>query len=144
MHYTLPIRKFAYDKIVDGSKKIEMRIRDIEVKNLKLNDTIEFVCDEHNERVVCLVHGIASFETFNDLIYNLPVELFGYKDKEEVKIRINRLYSNEEQLTNHVIGIFILPLQIRSLEKDREGEYLKVEGREKVPAKLLEREDNER
>ena len=112
--------KFSYDKIVNGSKRIEMRLFDEEHQKIKLNDVIEFICQENNERLLCLVRGLVVFERFDDLIALFPAKIFGYDNKEEVRVRINRRFSYEEQLINHVIGIIIMPLQVHTQQNIQE------------------------
>lgn len=123
MKHSMPIMKMAFDRIVNGRKKIEMRLWDEKRQELKLNDIIEFICTDTEEKVLCLVHGLAIFENFNDLIDNIPLELFGYDNKEEVKVRINRIYTYGEQLACHVVGIFIVPLQVSAVVHEDEGQY---------------------
>lgn len=124
MKHTMPIMKFAYDRIVKGTKRIEMRLFDEEHQKIRLNDVIELVCIDGGERLLCLVRGLVIFERFDDLIAFFPAKLFGYDNKEEVRVRINRRYSFEEQLTKHVVGIFIMPLQVGGIEKKHGDEYI--------------------
>lgn len=124
MKHIMHLMRFSYDKIVNGTKRVEMRLFDDEHKKIKLNDIIEFICEENNERVACLVRGLLVFERFDDLIELLPTKMFGYDNKEEIKIRIKRRYSFEEQLKKHVVGIIIMPLQVEQLENKHGDEYL--------------------
>ena len=112
MKHTMHLMRFAFDKIVNGTKRIEMRLFDEEHHKIKLNDVIEFICEDNGDRLICLVRGLLVFERFDDLIALLPVKIFGYDNKEEVRVRINRRFSYEEQLQNHVLGIVIMPLQV--------------------------------
>lgn len=112
MKHIMPIMKFAYDKIVNGTKHIEMRLWDSEHQKIHLNDVIEFVCNPGGDKVMCLVRGLVVCERFDDIIDLLPLKFFGYANKEEVKVRINRCYTFEEQLTNDVVGILIMPLHV--------------------------------
>ncbi len=120
MKHIMHLMKFSYDKIVNGSKRIEMRLFDAEHQKIKLNDVIEFICQENNERLLCLVRGLVVFERFDDLIALFPAKIFGYDNKEEVRVRINRRFSYEEQLINHVVGIIIMPLQVHTLQNIQE------------------------
>lgn len=40
----------------------------------------------------------------------LPPELFGYDDRKEVKVRVNRLFPKEETENNFAVGFFIRPV----------------------------------
>ena len=127
MKHTMYLMRFAFDKIVNGTKRVEVRLFDEEHQKIKLNDVLEFVCQETSERVVCLVRGILVFERCDDLVNLLPAKVFGYDNKEEVRLRLNRRFGFEEQLLNHVMGILIMPLQVSETEHE-DKEYVE-EGR---------------
>ncbi len=129
MKHTMYLMRFSFDKIVNGTKRIEVKLFDEEHQKIKLNDVIEFVCQDTNERVLCLVRGLLVFERCDDLVTLLPSKVFGYDNKEEVRIRLNRRFSFEEQLLNHVVGILIMPLQVSETERDKANEHLE-EGRD--------------
>lgn len=127
MKYRMTIRPLALKKIRENGKRIELRLLNEEWRKLRLHDVIEFVSEKEEDKLLCLVHGVIIFETFDEIIDSLPVRYFGYDNKEEVKIRINRLYPLQEQKNHNVIGIFIIPLQEYQLEKDRDSAYLSKE-----------------
>lgn len=124
MKHTMPIMKFAYDKIMDGSKHIEMRLLDDENQKIRLNDVIEFVCNETGNHLFCLVRGLMIMERFDDMIELLPLKLFGYDSKEEIKLRINRLYPLAQQFEHKTLGILLMPLQSEGVEKQNSNEYV--------------------
>lgn len=128
MKHTMYLMRFAFDKIVNGTKRVEVRLFDEEHHKIKLNDVIEFVCQETSERVLCLVRGILVFERCDDLVALLPAKVFGYDNKEEVRLRLNRRFSFEEQLLNHVLGLIIMPLQVAEVERMEDKEHIS-EGR---------------
>lgn len=130
MKHIIPIMRFSYDKIIHGTKRIEMRLYDEEYQKIHLNDIIEFVCSENGDRLLCLVRGVVVFERFDDIIELFPLRIFGYDNKEEVKVRINRRYSFEEQLRQHAMGIILMPLQDESIEKRQGDEYIPKERNE--------------
>lgn len=123
------LMRFSFDKIVNGTKRVEVKLFDEEHQKIKLNDVIEFVCQDTNERVLCLVRGLLVFERCDDLVALLPSKVFGYDNKEEVRIRLNRRFSFEEQLFNHVVGILIMPLQVSDTQRDKANEHVE-EGRD--------------
>ena len=129
MKHRMFLWRFAFDKIVNGTKRVEMRLFDQEHQKIKLNDVIEFVCQETQEKVLCLVRGLLVFERFDDLVALLPAQVFGYDNKEEVRIRINRRFSLEEQLTNHAMGIIFMPLQMDMTHHENDLEHIS-EGRD--------------
>lgn len=112
MKHTMYLMRFSFDKIVNGTKRIDVRLWDKEYQKIQLNDVIEFVCQDTKETVLCLVRGVLMVERCDDLIALLPAKFFGYDNKEEVRVRLNRLFKIEDQLLYHVIGIIIMPLQL--------------------------------
>ena len=124
MKHTMHLMRFSYDKIVNGTKRIDLRLFDDEYKKIKLNDIIEYVREDSNKKLICLVRGVVVCERFDDIIELLPVQIFGYDSKEEIKIRVRRIYSFEDQMTHHAIGTIIMPLQEESVENENEDEYL--------------------
>lgn len=144
MIHNLSLAKYSFDKIVAGTKKIELRLYDEKSRKIKLHDVIQFNCESNKERVWCLVRGVVVLENFNDLIDLLPVKLFGYDNREEVKLRIARLYPRESQVENHVVGFLIMPLQAESLEKEYDEEYLENKGRDMINFNFVTERNNER
>lgn len=129
MKHTMYLMRFSFDKIVNGTKRVDIRLLDQEYQKIRLNDVIEYVCQETNETVLCLVRGLLAVERCDDLIALLPAKVFGYDNKEEVRVRLNRLYRIEEQLLNHVLGIIIMPLQVDELGRENAKEHM-FEGRD--------------
>ncbi len=129
MKHTMYLMRFSFDKIVNGTKRVEVKLFDEDHQKIKLNDVIEFVCQDTDEKVLCLVRGLLVFERCDDLVALLPSKVFGYDNKEEVRIRLNRRFSFEEQLFNHVVGILIMPLQVSETQRDKANEHIE-EGRD--------------
>ena len=135
MKHRMVLWHFAFDKIVNGTKRVEMRLFDQEHQKIKLNDVIEFVCQDSDEKVLCLVRGLLVFERFDDLVALLPSQVFGYDNKEEVRIRISRRFSLEEQLINHAMGIIFMPLQMDMTSHENDLEHMS-EGRDEDEEQL--------
>lgn len=112
------LMRFSFDKIVNGTKRIDVRLLDKEYQKIQLNDVIEFVCQDTKETVLCLVRGVLAVERCDDLIALLPAKFFGYDNKEEVRVRLNRLFKIEDQLLYHVVGIIIMPLQMEKKQNE--------------------------
>ena len=118
MKHTMYLMRFSFDKIVNGTKRIDVRLLDKEYQKIQLNDVIEFVCQDTKETVLCLVRGVLAVERCDDLIALLPAKFFGYDNKEEVRVRLNRLFKIEDQLLYHVVGIIIMPLQMEKKQNE--------------------------
>ena len=101
----------SFDKIVDGSKTIELRLLDDKRKAVKLGDVIEFVKEGTSETVQRKVMALLNFPDFESLIDYLPLQLFGHQNKESIKEGVNMIYSIERQKEKSVLGIIIAPLR---------------------------------
>ena len=120
MKHILKIHSFSFKKIIDGSKTIDIRLFNEQHQSIRPNDIIEFVCEDLKERVLCLVKAFLVFDTAETMIDVLPPSLFGYPNREEIKVRVRRLFSLEDQLKYNVMGIIIECL-------DKKGNYQKRE-----------------
>jgi len=108
---------FAYHKIVGGQRKIDIRPYVPALHELKIGDMIEYVNVETNTSVMREIKGIAIFSDFDTMIKMLPPELIGYETREEVKLRIERMYTHSEQTENGVCAFFIDEPNVRRMMK---------------------------
>lgn len=144
MQYSMAIQGIPFNQIKSGVRKVEMRLLDEKRRKLKLNDIIEFVESRTGEKIYCIVKGLLVFNTFDELIDTLPLEVFGnYTDKDEIKLRIRRLYNDEDTKKYQVVGIFIELDTVHVLEKDRDSKYLSL-GNDLVHFDFVTERDNER
>ncbi len=110
MKHVIPIIPWSYNQILEGKKKIQLAVFDKVAQQVRVNDEIEFENVLTKEKLSCLVNGFAIFENFDIMVDTLPPELFGYNDRKEVKVRINRLFPKEETENNFAVGFFIRPI----------------------------------
>ena len=64
----------SFDKIVDGTKTIELRLYDEKRQAIKLGDVIEFSKNGSGEKVQRKVVALLNFPTFENLIDFLPLQ----------------------------------------------------------------------
>lgn len=108
---------FSYHKILGGQRKIDIRPYSPALQTLQVGDMIEYVNLETKESTVREIKGIALFPDFETLIRLLPPEMIGYNNREEIRIRIERLYRKEEQEKYGVCALFIEEPSIKRLMK---------------------------
>lgn len=138
MKHILKIHSFSFKKIVDGSKTIDIRLFNEQHQLIRPNDIIEFVCDELKERVLCLVKAFLVFDNAETMIDVLPPYLFGYPNREEIKVRARRLFTLEEQLKYNVMGIIIECLDKKGTYNTRDANSLDDEDELRPAATLTE------
>jgi ASC-1-like (ASCH) protein len=102
---------------LDGQRKIDIRPYYRALHNVKVGDMIEYINIETQESVIREVKGIALFNDFNTMIKMLPPELIGYQTREEIKLRIERMYPQSEQDEFGVCALFIDEPSVRRMMK---------------------------
>lgn len=117
MKHVIKVMPFTYNKIAEGSKKLDVRLFDKQIQQIRLNDIIEYVNVEKDVKILCVVRGIAIFENFDMLIDTIPPQLVGYDDKEEIRVRVNRAYTKEQQKDCFACGLFISELDTSFFDK---------------------------
>lgn len=113
----IEVYPFSYNKILGGQRKIDIRPYSERLHRLRVGDIIEYVNAETQSRVAREVKGIALFHNFDTLIKVLPPELIGYNSREEIRLRIERMYSKEEQSQYGVCALFIDEPSVRRMMK---------------------------
>ncbi len=107
MKYQITIHEFSFNKIKSGSRKIGVHLFDKKAQQVKIHDTLEMQNASTGERIECEVTGIAIFDNFSDLIDALGAHTLGYDNKEEVMIRLNRIFPQEAQQSLNAVGFFL-------------------------------------
>jgi len=120
--YIIDAHEFSFNKIKNGSRKIAIHLFDKNAQKIKINDILEIRNISNKESLECIVKGLAIFDNFNDLTDSLTPQALGYKNKEEVLIRINRMFSKELQQNLNSVAFFLEPRYERVNFIER-GEY---------------------
>lgn len=107
MKYVLPVYPFVYNKLLSGKRQVDMHLMDKKMQRIRVGDTIEYLNPETRGRLQREVKGVAFFGDFETLIDMLPSQMFGYDDKEEIRLRVERLYPQKLQHEFGVCALFI-------------------------------------
>lgn len=113
----IQVYPFTYNKILGGQRKIDIRPYIVPLQSLQVNDIIEYQNIESGNTVLREVKGIALFSDFETLIRLLPPEMIGYSDREEIRVRVERAYSVEEQKKYGVCALFIEEPSVKKMMK---------------------------
>lgn len=108
---------FAYNKILGGQRKIDIRPYTKNLRNLHIGDVIEYLNIETQNSVLREIKGIALFKDFDTLIKMLPPEMIGYVDREEIRVRIERMYPKKVETEYGVCALFIDEPEVRRMMK---------------------------
>ncbi len=98
---------FSYNKIFLGQRKIDIRPYSPLLQTLQVGDAIEYVNIETGATLVREIKGIALFPDFETLTQFLSPDLIGYSNNEEIHVRVERMYTKEEQERYGVCALFI-------------------------------------
>ena len=94
-----------FQKIKNGKKKIEMRIKDEKRSTIKVGDTIEFENRKTKEIISKIIINIYNYKNFEELIKNYNNEILGYNEEDNILEELEIYYPKEEQEKFRVIAI---------------------------------------
>lgn len=110
MKHELNIQPKYYNYILNGTKRIELRLYDEKRSKININDVIKFTNSEDqtmsfNAKVI----GLLRYSSFQDLFKDFSIEILSDKsmDKEELLSVLGEFYTLEKQNEFGVIGIKI-------------------------------------
>ncbi len=108
MEYTMRLTAAPFEKLRDGSKRIELRLYDEKRKKVKTGDIILFISlKDPSDTVLTRVSDIYMFASFEDLYKELPLEELGYSEEDMATASpkdMEKFYSPEEQAKYGVVG----------------------------------------
>lgn len=107
MKYSIVVHEFSFNKIKNGSRKIGVHLLDKKAQQIKLHDVLEMHNSATGEQLDCEVTGIGIFDNFDDLVDALTPQALGYDNKEEVMIRLARIYPKDMQRELNAVAFFI-------------------------------------
>ncbi len=111
MDFTMRLTATPFEKLRDGTKKIELRLNDEKRQQIKTGDTILFISlKDPNDTVLTRVSDIYKFASFEDLYKSLPLVDLGYSDEDISTASpkdMEQYYAPEEQAQYGVVGFRI-------------------------------------
>ena len=109
MEHTMRLTSEPFEKLRNGTKKIELRLYDEKRKKVKVGDVIEFINLGDSEDVLQTeVIAIYPFGSFEELYRALPLKDLGYSEDEIEAASpddMDKFYTTEEQAECGVVGI---------------------------------------
>ena len=109
----IKVYPFAYNKILGGQRKIDIRPYIPQLQALRVGDMLEYHNVETGTTLIREIKGIALFSDFETLIRLLPPEMIGYSNRDEVRVRIERMYTKEDESKYGACALFIEEPDIR-------------------------------
>lgn len=107
MLHKMKLQSEPFEKIKNGSKKIELRLYDEKRQQVQVGDFIEFLLLDHpEEKIMTRVIALHRFDSFQELYAALPKEKLGYMtDELPDPNNMDAYYSKEKQAQYGVLGI---------------------------------------
>lgn len=106
----MKLRPKYYDFILNGTKRIEIRLNDEKRKDIKIGDKIKFYKEPNlEEYFMTEVVEILKFNDFREMIDNLKIEELADEilTKDELLSTLEKYYSKEKQEKYGTLGIRI-------------------------------------
>ena len=96
-----------FNYILNGTKKIELRLLDEKRKLINIGDTIEFTNEKSNETFKVLVTNLYKYDTFENLFKDFDISILADSSmtKKELIDVLEKFYTKEKQNTYGVVGI---------------------------------------
>ena len=110
MKYEMKLQPEYYNFILNGTKRIEIRLNDEKRQQIKIGDTIKFLKEpELNEFFEAKVIGLLKYNTFKDMFKDFDISILSDKSmtKGELIKVLEQFYPKEKQDKYGVLGIRI-------------------------------------
>lgn len=110
MMHELKLNPEYFNFILNGTKRIEIRLNDEKRQNIKLGDKIKFFKEpDLEETFEVKVVGLLRYNSFEEMFkdYDISVLADASMTKEELISVLNKFYTKDEQQKYGVLGIRI-------------------------------------
>ena len=108
--HEMKLRPKYYDYILNGTKRIEIRLNDEKRQKIKIGDTIKFLKEpELKDSFIVKVVDLYKYNSFKEMFKNFDISILADKNmtKEELINDLEKFYTKEKQDTYGVVGIKI-------------------------------------
>lgn len=110
MIHEMKLQPEYFNFILNGTKRIEIRLNDEKRQNIKLGDKIKFLKEpDLNESFEAQVIGLLRYNSFEEMFKDYDISILSDKSmtKEELISVLEQLYTKEKQEKYGVLGIRI-------------------------------------
>ena len=108
MEHIMKLQSDYYNFILNGTKRIEIRLYDEKRQQICIGDTIKFLKDPKlNESFTVKVIGLLRYSTFEDMFNDFDISVLSDKSmtKKELIDVLQKFYTKEKQKEYGVLGI---------------------------------------
>lgn len=110
MLHKMKLQPEYFNFILNGTKRIEIRLNDEKRQNIKLGDKIKFLKEpDLNESFEAQVIGLLRYNSFEEMFKDYDISILSDKSmtKEELISVLEQFYTKEKQEKYGVLGIRI-------------------------------------
>lgn len=110
MKHEMKLQPKYYNFILNGTKRIEIRLFDEKRRQIKIGDTIKFLKEpELDESFNVKVIGLLRYDSFEDMFKDFDISVLSDKSmtKDELITAVEKFYTKEKQKQYGVLGIRI-------------------------------------
>ena len=110
MIHEMKLQPKYFNFILNGTKRIEIRLNDEKRQNIKLGDKIKFLKEpDLNESFEAQVIGLLRYNSFEEMFKDYDISILSDKSmtKEELISVLEQFYTKEKQEKYGVLGIRI-------------------------------------
>lgn len=110
MIHEMKLQPEYFNFILNGTKRIEIRLNDEKRQNIKLGDKIKFLKEpDLNETFEAQVIGLLRYNSFEEMFKDYDISILSDKSmtKEELISVLEQFYTKEKQEKYGVLGIRI-------------------------------------
>ena len=110
MIHEMKLQPEYFNFILNGTKRIEIRLNDEKRQNIKLGDKIKFLKEpDLNESFEAQVIGLLRYNSFEEMFKDYDISILSDKSmaKEELISVLEQFYTKEKQEKYGVLGIRI-------------------------------------
>ena len=110
MIHEMKLQAKYYDFILNGTKRIELRLNDEKRQKIKIGDKIKFIKEPNlNEYFETKVIGLLKYNSFLEMFKDYNINILADKSitKKELLNDLEKFYTKEKQQKYGVIGIRI-------------------------------------
>lgn len=110
MIHKMKLQPEYFNFILNGTKRIEIRLNDEKRQNIKLGDKIKFLKEpDLNESFEAQVIGLLRYNSFEEMFKDYDISILSDKSmtKEELISVLEQFYTKEKQEKYGVLGIRI-------------------------------------
>ena len=110
MEHEIKLQPEYYNFILNGTKRIEIRLFDEKRQQIKIGDTIKFLKEpDFNESFNAKVTGLLRYNSFEDMFKDFDISILSDRSmtKEQLIAVLEQFYTKEKQEQYGVLGIRI-------------------------------------